>query len=308
MYKCLFSLVFCYWILYPMQSSHTVNLLACFMAFSSSFLPGSQSFTYLPANFSKNFKICMSYLIKYFSVFIAGFWNVVWHIARTTCPDSPTWCYIVLGGFYIFPFPLQAFSGQKKKSTTFRSMGFVFQLICEIWWHWISSETAFHFAIREALDSCFLLHDVKGAYSGRSKTDLKCHLPVSLRRPLDHIREWIQLPDIYVSIILYRNKNPSQSQWKDVRDLRKQPLGEAFSGGEEHHGMSELQRPLLIITPSLYFMVEELSNRRKCQLSKYISAGIESGVKPRPLHFLLVFFFFSFFCYDISHTVKLSPQ
>lgn len=86
-------------------------------------------------------------------------------------------------------FPLQTFfQWSKRKSTTFWSMCFIFQLICEVWWHWISSKTAFSFAIREALDSCFLLHDVKGAYSGRNKTDLKWHLPVSLRRPLDHVR------------------------------------------------------------------------------------------------------------------------
>lgn len=146
------------------------------------------------------------------------------------CPDPPN---LVLHftrrilHFSIFPFRL-SFQWSEKKSTTFWTTCFIFQLICEIWWHWISSETAFHFAIREALDSYFLLHDVKGAYSGRSKTDLKCHLPVSLRRPLDHVREWIQLPDIYVSIILYRNKNPSQIQWKDVRNLIKQPTEEAF--------------------------------------------------------------------------------
>lgn len=46
-------------------------------------------------------------------------------------------------------------------------------------------------------------------------------------------------------------------------------------------------------THSLFHGVEELNNGRKCQLPKYISAGIESGVKPRPLHFLLFFFFLS---------------
>lgn len=80
-----------------------------------------------------------------------------------------------------------------------------------------------------------------------------------------------------------------------------------ISGEEEHHGMSELQRPLLIITPTLYSMVEELSNRKKCQLPKYISAGTESGVKPRPLHFLLFFFFLSSVM-TFFHTVKLSPS
>lgn len=140
-----------------------------------SFIPGNQSFTYLPANFSVSFKICVSYLINHFSVFhcrrvlkcrLPCCWGP--SPAAVGCA-SQTWCSISLGGFSVSAFSPSNFQWSKKCHIP-KSMCFVIQLICEIWWHWINAETASHFGIREALVACFLLHDAKGAYSGRSKT------------------------------------------------------------------------------------------------------------------------------------------
>lgn len=46
----------------------------------------------------------------------------------------------------------------------------------------LDQRLAFHFEIREALVFEFFPHDVNGAYSGRGKTDLNCHLQFSLKK------------------------------------------------------------------------------------------------------------------------------
>lgn len=62
-----------------------------------------------------------------------------------------------------------------------------------------------------------------------------------LKRHLKYFKEWIQLPNIYVSFCTEKKKSLPRVSWKTLRGLRKQLPGEI----KKCHGMSELQRAFI---------------------------------------------------------------
>lgn len=114
--------IFCYWILDPMQSSHTVNLHVSWLFPPLSCLETRVLHTSLliPLRISKY--VCFIWSITSQFSLQEGF-EMLFDILLEPqpcfcflCPDSPTWWYILLGGFYIFPFsPSDFLSVVRKK-------------------------------------------------------------------------------------------------------------------------------------------------------------------------------------------------